>query len=44
MKYIISGTFCLIQLKKVPFSCNITQYSAADEFSGYYDKSYTHKS
>ena len=44
MKYIISWTFCLMQLKKVPFSCNITQYSAAGKFTGYYDKSYKEKS
>ena len=36
MKCIISWTFCLMQLKKVPFSCNITQYSGAGKFNGYY--------
>ena len=44
MKYIISFTFCLMQLKKVPFSCNITQYSVAGKFTGNCDKSYKGKS
>ena len=28
---------------KEPFSCNITQYSSAGKFTGYYDKSYNEK-
>ena len=43
MKYINSWTFCLMQLKKVPFSCNVIQYSTAGKFTGYYDKSYNEK-
>ena len=33
----------MLNAVKVPFTCNITQYSSAGTFTRYYDKSYNEK-